>query len=80
MYVHHQSVSVFGVLVQLVQQRKTASSTKRGEKVNFASKMTVLSGFCCTSIIQYVYLRFCITKRSHVSNVHSKFEDFLPSS
>ena len=45
MYVHHESVSVFGVLVQLVQQRKTASSKKGEKRFILLQKLPFIQGF-----------------------------------
>ena len=44
--------------------------------------MLILSVFCCTPINQYLYLSFCITKRSYVGTVFEVgdvfcFTDFL---
>ena len=52
------------------KQKKTASFKKAGKKIIMALKMAFRSVFCCASIIQYSYLRFCITKPSHVGNIH----------
>ena len=62
------------------QAEKDSSFEKIGGKIYQGLYRPIFSVFCCAPIIQYSYLRFCTTKRSHISNVHWKFEDFRPSS
>ena len=62
------------------KHRKTAPLKEVEEKVAMALRIAGLLESRCAPIIQYSYQRFCITKPSHVTIIHWKFEDFLPSS
>ena len=52
------------------KQKKDSIFKKSREKIIMALKMAFRSVFCCAPTIQYSYLRFCITKPSHVGNIH----------
>ena len=62
------------------RQIMTAPSKNNREKVDLALKIGVFSVFCLHLPVQSSNLSFSIQKPSHVTNIHWKFQDFLPSS